>query len=158
MEQSQLLCQLFYHIQAVSRYIIHPLCATLKSPNTSCVMRPNNSMGWIVKINQSFRWPIFLRGGSLFLRGLRVPVLKQNKLALKGPVKHTASQIHPVWSPTLSSDLDFCLPQKPAPFLESTQLPLRFSASQKKPMQAVFHNCLLISGAPVKGMGRISLS
>lgn len=44
-DQSQLLCQLFYHIQAVSSYIIHPLCGTVKSPDTSCVTRQNNSVG-----------------------------------------------------------------------------------------------------------------
>ncbi|XP_054675048.1 translation initiation factor IF-2-like [Grus americana] len=50
-------------------------------------------------------------------------------------------------------------PKKPASFSGSTRLPLRFSASQKKPMKAGFHNCLLlISGAPVKGMGRTRLS
>lgn len=128
-EQSPLLCQLFCHILAVSGYIIHPLCGTAKSPNTSCVTRQNNSMGCIVKINQSFRWLVFLHGGSLFLRGWRVPALQQNKLALKGPVKHTTSQIHPVWSPTSLSDRDFCLPQKPVPFLGSTQLSLWFPAS-----------------------------
>ncbi|XP_075606027.1 uncharacterized protein LOC142601193 [Balearica regulorum gibbericeps] len=50
-------------------------------------------------------------------------------------------------------------PKKPVPFSGSTRLPLRFSASQKKPMKAGFHNCLLlISGAPAKGMGRTRLS